>query len=40
MDFSIPERVREIAGTIRSLQDREVVPLKRQAGDGVDQSRR
>src|SRR5829696_2727570 len=30
MDFSIPERVREIAGTIRSFLDREIVPLERQ----------
>ncbi|HEX5715105.1 MAG TPA: acyl-CoA dehydrogenase family protein, partial [Thermoanaerobaculia bacterium] len=30
MDFSIPDRVREIAGTIRSFLDREIVPLERQ----------
>jgi alkylation response protein AidB-like acyl-CoA dehydrogenase len=29
MDFSIPSHVREIAGTIRSFLDREVVPLER-----------
>ena len=29
MDFSIPERVREIAGPIRSFVDEEVVPLER-----------
>ena len=30
MDFSIPDRVREIAGSIRSFLDREIVPLERQ----------
>jgi hypothetical protein len=29
MDFSIPERVREIAGPVRSFVDQEVIPLER-----------